>query len=126
MPISALQHVALEPLLPVTERYNIQIHGGVLSAEGHLEYTAEGETEANLEDARPLSMPGGLCSHSRNDRKEAQAGQAVSEDRQEAPEQSGDLIRIDHGAIKNSEFGFVNQAAEPPYRVFLTQRGASC
>ena len=44
----ALQHVALEPLLPVTGRYNIHIHGGVLSADGHLEYTAEGETEANL------------------------------------------------------------------------------
>jgi hypothetical protein len=30
------------------------------------------------------------------------------------------LIRIDHGAITNSEFGFVNEAAKPPYRVFLS------
>ena len=43
-----VQHVALEPLLPMTARYNVQIHGGVLSADGHLEYTAEGETQANL------------------------------------------------------------------------------
>jgi hypothetical protein len=33
------------------------------------------------------------------------------------------LIRIEHGQIKDSEFGFVNTAAKPPYRVFLT-RGA--
>ena len=30
------------------------------------------------------------------------------------------LIRIDHGELKNSEFGFINEAAKPPYRVFLS------
>src|SRR5205823_9019514 len=34
---------------------------------------------------------------------------------------SGTLIQIDHGEIKNSEFGFVNTAAKPPYRVFLSR-----
>ena len=42
------QHVALEPLLPVTARYNVQLRGGVLSAEGQLEYSAESETHANV------------------------------------------------------------------------------
>ena len=30
------------------------------------------------------------------------------------------LLRIDKGMIDNSEFGFVNKATNPEYRVFLT------
>jgi hypothetical protein len=116
----ALQHVALGPLLPVTGRYNIHIHGGVLSADGHLEYTAEGKTEATL---KTLTIE-----HARVDYvhipettvKEAQTGKAVVKTAKNLQNKPETLIRIDHGEIKNSEFGFMNKAAEPPYRVFLS------
>lgn len=52
----ALQHVTLEPLLPVTVRYNVQVRRGVLSANGHLEYTAEGETAATLKSMAPWEI----------------------------------------------------------------------
>ncbi|HXT67190.1 MAG TPA: DUF748 domain-containing protein [Nitrospiraceae bacterium] len=117
----ALQHVVLEPLLPVTGRYNVQIRGGLLSADGHVEYTAEGETTATL---KTMTIEGAHVDYvhsSETTAKETQTGHAVVKTAQQLQNKSGTLIRIDHGEIKNSEFGFVNTAAKPPYRVFLSR-----
>jgi hypothetical protein len=116
----ALQDVALEPLLPVSRRYSIELRGGALSADGHLEYTAEGRTEANLktltiEDARVDYV------HTRESAaQETQVGKAAVKTARNLQDNPETLIRIDHGEIKNSEFAFVNEAAKPPYRVFLS------
>ncbi len=116
----AFQHVALKPLVPVTGRYNVQIHGGVLSADGHLEYTAEGETKAilktlTIEDARV-----DYVHSSDTTAKEIQAGHAAVKTAKELQNKPEALVRIERGEIKNSEFGFINEAAKPPYRVFLS------
>ena len=116
----ALEHVALEPLLPVTARYNVQIRGGVLSAEGHLEYSAEGEMRANLkmltiENARVDYVHTAVTTA-----KETQVGHAAVKTAKKLQHKPETLIRIDHGELKNSEFGFINEAAKPPYRVFLS------
>ena len=116
----ALQQVALEPLLPITRRYNVQLRGGVFSADGHLEYSAEGETTATL---KTLSIE-----HARVDYvhtpettvKETHVRQAVVKTAKKLQNKPDILIRIDHGAITKSEFGFVNEAAKPPYRVFVS------
>ena len=117
----ALRQVALEPLLPVTGRYNVQIRGGLLSADGHLEFTAKAETTAIL---RTLTIE-----HARVDYvhspdttvREAQVGRAAVMTAKTLQNKPSTLIRIDHGEIKNSDFGFVNKTANPPYRVFLTK-----
>ena len=116
----ALQHVALEPFLPVTGRYNVQVRGGVLSAEGHLEYTAEGETEANLKTLTIEHARVDYVHTSETTAKETQVGQAAVKTAKKLQNKPDTLIRIDHGEITNSEFGFVNEAAKPPYRVFLS------
>jgi hypothetical protein len=116
----AVQHVALEPFLPVTGRYNVQIRGGVFSAEGHLEYTAEGETEANL---KTLSIEHARVDYVHSPEttlKERQTGHAVVKTAKKLQNKPETLIRIEHGEITNSEFGFVNKADKPPYRVFLS------
>ena len=115
-----LEHVALEPLLPVTTRYNVQIHGGVLSTEGHLEYTAEGDTQANLkmltiENARVDYVHSAVMMA-----KETRMGHAAANTTKKLQNKPETLIRIDHGEFTNSEFGFINEAARPPYRVFLS------
>jgi len=116
----ALQHVALEPLLPVSGRYNVQLRGGVLSADRHLEYTAEGRTEANLRTLATENVRVDYVHLPETTGKEAQVGQAVVKTAKEIQNKPETLIRIDHGEIKSSEFGFVNEAAKPPYRVFLS------
>ena len=117
----ALQHIALEPLLPVTVRYNVQIRGGMLSAEGHLEYSAEGETEATLKTLTIEHARVDYVHTARNDSQRNKDWTCCGEDRQgTCPNKPETHIRIDHGEIKNSEVGFVNNAAKPPYRVFLS------
>ncbi len=116
----ALQQVALEPFLPVTGRYNVQVRGGVLSADGHLEYTAEGETEATLKTLTIEHARVDYVHTSETTAKETQVGQATVKTAKKLQNKPNTLIRIDHGAITNSDFGFVNEAAKPPYRIFLS------
>lgn len=116
----ALQQVALEPFLPVTGRYNVQVRGGVLSADGHLEYTAEGETEATLKTLTIEHARVDYVHTSETTAKETHVGQATVKTAKKLQNKPNTLIRIDHGAITNSDFGFVNEAAKPPYRIFLS------
>ena len=116
----ALQHVALEPLLPVTARYNVQIRGGVLSAEGHLEYSAEGETQANLKMLTIENVRVDYLHTPLTTSRATQVGHAAVKTAKELQNKPDTLLRIDHGELKNSEFGFINEAAKPPYRVFLS------
>ncbi|MEP6933095.1 MAG: DUF748 domain-containing protein [Nitrospirota bacterium] len=116
----AIQHVALEPLLPVTGRYNVQIHGGVLWAEGHLEYTAEGETHANLKRLRLENVRVDYVHTPRTTARETQVGDAAVKTAKHLHKKPEALIQIEHGEFTNSEFGFINEAAKPPYRVFIS------
>lgn len=115
-----LQHVELEPLLPVTGRYNIMVRGGVLSADGHLEYTAEGETEANLKTLTIEHTRVDYIHTPETTAKETEVGHAVVKTAKQLQNKPETRIRIEHGNITNSEFGFVNEAAKPSYRVYLS------
>jgi len=114
-----LDHVALEPLLPVTGRYHVQVHGGVLSAHGHLEYTAEGETKANLKTLTIANVRVDYLHTPDMMAKEAQVGHAAVKTAKKIQNQPETLLLIDHAEITNSEFGLVDQGAKSPYRVFL-------
>ena len=116
----ALQHVALEPLLPVTSRYNVQIRGGVLSAEGQLEYSAEGETRANLKRLTLENVRVDYVHTPQTTAKETQVGHTAVKTAKKLQNKPETLIRIDQGDLTNSEFGFINEAAKPPYRVFIS------
>ena len=116
----ALQHVALEPLLPVTARYNVQLRGGVLSAEGHLEYSAEGGTQASLKRLTIENVRVDYVHTPRTTAGETQVGHAVVKTAKKLQNKPETLFRIDQGELTNSEFGFINEAAKPPYRVFLS------
>ncbi len=116
----ALHHVALEPLLPVTARYNVQIRGGVLSAEGQLEYSAKGEIQANLKTLTIENARVDYVHTSQTTAKETQVGRAAVTTAKKLQNKPETLVRIDRGELNNSEFGFINEAAKPPYRVFVT------
>jgi Domain of Unknown Function (DUF748) len=95
--------------------------GGVLSAKGHLEHTAAGETKVNLKTITVEHARVDYVHAPETTAKEARVGRAVVQTAKKLQNHPATLIRIDHAEIKNSEFGFVNEAAEPPYRVFLTK-----
>jgi hypothetical protein len=115
----ALLHVALQPLLPVTERYNIKMRGGVLSADGHLEYAADSRTVAKLKTLTVDNTVIDYFTVPETKTKEAQVRKATVETAKKLENQPETLIKVEHAEIKNSEFGFDNKAATPPYRVYL-------
>ena len=117
----ALRQVALEPLLPVTGRYNVQLRGGVLSADGHLEYTAEGQTDANLKTLTVDNVHLDYVHAAETATKETQVKKETVKTAKKLSNKPDTTVKIEKAVIKNSEFGFVNEAAKPPYRVFWTK-----
>jgi hypothetical protein len=117
----ALHHVEIEPLLPVTGRYNIQVRGGVLSADGHVEYTAEGATEATLQTLTIEHVRVDYVHTPASKSREAQVGRAAVKTAKKLGNTPETRIFIDHAEITDSEFGFVDEAAKLPYRVFLSK-----
>jgi hypothetical protein len=116
----ALREVPLEPLLPVTARYNVEVRGGVLSAEGKLEYSAEGTTEATLNRLAIERVRLDYVHTSGTTAKEARVGRAALKRAKALGNTPETRIRIVHGEITHSEFGFVDHAATPRYRVFVS------
>jgi Domain of Unknown Function (DUF748) len=117
----ALDHVPLEHLLPVTGRYNVQLRGGILSADGHVESTTEGETEAKLKN---LTIDNARIDYVHSPatlNREARVAKATAATAKELHNKAETRITIEHAVIKNSEFGFVNETAKPPYRAFLSK-----
>ena len=117
----ALRQVALEPLLPVAGRYNIQLRGGVLSADGHLEYTAEGQTDANLKTLTVENVRLDYVHAAETATKETAVKKETVKTAKKLSNKPDTTVKIEKAVIKNSEFGFVNEAAKPPYRVFWTK-----
>ncbi len=115
-----LREVALEPLLPVTARYNVEVRGGVLSAQGQFEYSAEGTTEAMLNRLAIEHVWVDYVHTPETTAKEARVGRAALESAKALGNKPETRIRIAHGEITQSEFGFVDHAATPPYRVFVS------
>jgi hypothetical protein len=116
-----LSHVALEPFLPVTGRYNFQVRGGVLSAEGHLEYTAEGQTNANLKSMTVENAKIDFVHAPQTKAKEKQMGKTTVQTAKELKDNPQAKVRIDHAEIKNAEFGFVDKETKTPYRLFISE-----
>jgi hypothetical protein len=117
----ALRQIPLEHLLPVTGRYNFQLRGGVLTAEGHLEYTNEGETEANLKTLTVDNVRLDYIHAPETKAKEKQVGKETVKTAKKLSNKPDTVVKIEKAVIKNSEFGFVNEAAKPPYRVLLSK-----
>ena len=115
-----LDHVVLDYFLPVTARYNFQLRQGVLSAAGHMEYAADDTKVANL---KTLVIEGARVDYvhaPETVESEKQVAQVTAKAAKALHNKPNTLVKIEKATIRNSEFGFVNEAASPPYRVFLT------
>jgi hypothetical protein len=111
--------VPLGALIPVTARYNIHMTGGTLSAEGSVEY-APG---VKVVDLKRLTIDGLRVDYvhsKRTERAEAARAKATVETAQEVNADQETMVRIERIRLVDSELGFVNQATEPDYRLFLT------
>jgi hypothetical protein len=120
---AVLEHIELDYFKPITNRYNVTVDKGALSASGEFEYGAQVRTvelqEATIEGVRIDYIHTAQTAGTESARV-AQAGQAAK-----AATNAPDLlIKIGHLRIVKSTFGFVNKAANPPYRVFISDTDA--
>ena len=112
------EKVALDYFRPITERYNFSVRKGVLSADGFIEYAPDTEKiiikKVNLD---------GIDADYIHEAPSAPTEEIAKKVGQTARKYSNEPtleIKVDELAMHNSQLGFVNRAAKPPYRMFFT------
>ena len=114
-----LEKIELDYFKPITNRYNVSVDKGALSAEGAVE-SARGTTTVDLTRAAVSDVRVDYThTASTAVAERQQRGQAGAKIR-EANNAPAFLFRIRELHVSKSTFGFVNKAVTPPYRVFLS------
>ncbi len=114
-----LQDIALADLLPLTAQHQVHLSQGLLSAGGHLHYAPTmQEVRLNTLTLRDVKLD--FVHAAQTLKSEQETGKKVVRAADQAANHPTLILRIDQGLIEKSEFGFVNQATDPPYRVFMT------
>lgn len=114
-----LVRVPLDRLTPLAQDYNLKTTGGLLSTEGTVEYTPDTQqahlTGLRFEDLRVDYV----TSKATKAKEQEHARQAVKLARQvrNAPHL---LLQVDELKLVHSQIGFVDEAAAPPYRLFMS------
>lgn len=116
-----MEGIELDYFRPLTRHYDVVVKGGVLSADGRVEYAPTVKT-VELRDARVDGvaveyMHKGAKGVKGVSKVAEKAGTAAAE---AATEKPGLIIRAANLEVTRSTFAFVNAAAKPPYRLYLS------
>lgn len=114
-----MSDVELGSVIPVTARYNVQLSGGTMSAEGSVEYAPS----VKVVTLKHLTIEGLHLDYvhaAHTQRAEVARAKATASAAQSIHAKEDALVRVDRIGISGGELGFVNQAATPEYRVYLT------
>lgn len=115
-----LENITLDDFKPITERYNITVRKGALSAEGTVEYAHDGGTLAELRELTADGLDIDWVHTPQTKTAEQQTAQKVQQTAKEVSNKPEMLLRVDHARIRKSTIGFVNAAAKPDYRLFIS------
>jgi hypothetical protein len=113
-----LRDIALDPFHQLTNRVNVAVKGGTLSARGRVEYAPT----IKLVDLEEASIRGVRVDyvHTRKDAGVTQKAAVTSERATREATQREDLIlRIENFAVRESTLGVVNRTVTPAFRLFL-------
>jgi hypothetical protein len=114
------EHMQLSDVLPITGRVNVQLTSGLLSTKGHIEYSRTIK-QAMLSDLLLEDVHVDYVHSVRTKHAEQAVAAATADTAKTIGNHPEWLLRIDHAKILNSEVGFINEAASPPYRVYLSE-----
>jgi hypothetical protein len=114
-----VDRLQVKNLLPVAGRFNVQCREGALDLNGRIQYSHESTTvaidEFRLQDARIDYVHSAATKP-----KEVRRVKKVAEKAKKSQQDSTVRVKVEHGQILNGEFGFVNTATNPDYRVFIS------
>jgi Domain of Unknown Function (DUF748) len=114
-----LAGIELDYFKPITNRYNLVVDKGVLSASGEVEYGQEVKTV----ELKSAMLEGVHVEYVHMARTAAVEKQRVAQAKTAAKKVDnapGTLVRIGELHLTKSTVGFVNKAKTPPYRIFVT------
>jgi hypothetical protein len=115
----ALEKMDLSYFKPITDRYNLAVTGGFLSTIGNFEYAVR-EKIYQLDE---LFIDGAKFDYvhlPQTAGREKQTAKKAAESAKELSNEPTVTTEIERLKISNSEFGFVNKAAETKYRLFIS------
>jgi Domain of Unknown Function (DUF748) len=113
-----VSNIVLDYFKPITNRYNLSVDSGVLSAGGHVEYAAEAKTVV-LKHAAIDGIKVDYIHTAPTAAAEKQTRGKVAETAKQTSNAPGLLLRINELRLRRSTVGYVNKATNPSYRVFL-------
>ena len=114
-----VENVALQYVKPIVSRYNLVLNGGTLSGSGTMEYTPTYKF-AHLQKATVQGLQLDYLHSTQTAVAEQERGKQVRQAAQQVSNAPGLLLRADDVSIVKSQMGFINEAANPHYRLFLT------
>jgi hypothetical protein len=114
----ALEQLALAPFQPVARRYHLDLRRGTLSAAGDFEY-APTVRVVHLHQLTIDRLQVDYIHTAQTAVVEHRRVQQVKQAAQEVSNAPGILLRADQIRLTNSTLGFMNQATQPDYRLFL-------
>jgi hypothetical protein len=115
----SLEGVDLDYFKPIIRRYFVSVRGGKLSSDGSFEYAPK----TKVVDLQHITVRGVHIDYIHEAKTEAAEKQLAIEIGRSAKRMSNNpeiLLRVDKVNILKSTFAYVNKAAAPDYRIFLT------
>jgi len=113
-----LEQIALDYFKPITERYNVSLRKGVLSTGGSLEYAPEG-TKISIKKI-VLDNVDADYTHKAPTAPTKKITEKAGETARKHSNEPTLELKVDQIEVRNGQLGYVNQAADPAYRVFFT------
>jgi len=113
-----LEQVGIDYFKPIAERYKLSVQEGVLSANGSIEYAAEG-TKIQIKELRLNNVVADYIHDTGEAPTKKIAKEAGKVERKYSNEPTLE-VKIDRLRVDNGRLGYVNQAAKPAYHVFFS------
>jgi hypothetical protein len=114
-----VQHLTLPTLLPITGQYNVQLRQGAFNMTSHVKYAAP-NTVVQINDFVLEGAKIDYVHMAHTKQKEIRRAKKGAENVKEIHQDPSVVVKVSHGKIRHSEVGFINKAASPDYRLFLS------
>ena len=113
-----IQKVPLDNFRPITARSNMTLKGGVLASEGEIEYAPKWKF-AHVRDVSIDGLHLDYIHTLATAPKENAAKKNVKEAAKKASNNPNIVLKLDKFEVLNSNFGLINRAKTPAYRLYL-------
>ncbi|GJL61254.1 MAG: hypothetical protein NPIRA03_41110 [Nitrospirales bacterium] len=114
-----MKNVQLQPFIPVTALFNVEMHAGMLNSQGHVEYSPW----TNRAHISMLEIQNPQINYvNKRALGKAQKAKQISQPQGEGDSQKSEdpfRVVVDSASVKNGEFGYLNQTTNHPYKMYF-------